>query len=158
MTKPQPNPVCSVCNYCILGITPKDDKGFITCPECGSNLRPLHANARFTPAKLHKSLARNLLLYNCIPPILYFVILLIVDPFGGSSSNAAIGISILFLLYGLTALPVLSISTVVAAIEHARPHPRPAKLSLIPIFGLLYTLPAIALYATIGLMFIGAFN
>ncbi len=147
------SPVCSVCNYNLAGIIPTDKEQLLICPECGQSLRPKHSKYIFTKKRLHKLLFRNLVLSLCAAPVLCLAMLGLADLFGFASELFKFTSILLTLVFTTTTLPVVFITTLVSAIEHARPHPRPIPLRLIPVLAMLYLIPIAILYMSVILLY-----
>jgi len=139
--------VCSVCNYDMRGIERCED-GRITCPECGIVLKPKDPDSILTIKKIHvyflfrlafptATPAVGLLLISWIPNISLFL--------------GLIHTPLMFLL-----CTILWIVVSTKLVNEASTYPRPMPRWAIPLLGLLYIIPAVALtyiYWKIGFYF-----
>jgi hypothetical protein len=130
------NPVCSICNYDLTGIKPNDDHR-LTCPECGTLLKPAPPDSIFTKKAMHRRFRNSLLLPTTLPTL----IVLPLSTIPGIISEILVGLLSLYLFFGI---PVFFFSTLDIAFQRSKPHPRPVPRWTIPLLTILYTLPGIA--------------
>ena len=130
------NPVCSICNYDLTGIEPDEDRR-LTCPECGTLLRPAPPNSIFTKKAMHRGFRNRLLLPTTLPT----VIVLPLSTIPGILSDLLIVILSVYLFFGI---PVSFFSSLNITYTKSKPHPRPVPRWAIPLLTILYTLPGIA--------------
>jgi len=130
------HPVCSICNYDLTGIEPSQDHR-LTCPECGTLLKPAPPNSIFTKKAMHRRFRNHLLLPTTLPTL----IVLPLSTIPGIISEILVGLLSLYLFFGI---PVFFVSTLDIAYQRSKPHPRPAPRWAIPLLTILYTLPGVA--------------
>lgn len=134
------NAVCSICGYNIAGVVSHEDQS-VTCPECGTLLKPAPPETLFTKAKLNK-LYRKQLIY---PGVIAGILVLICMPIPAIGMLAFIA----YLLIAPITQLVLYINVVSTGIRKAKPYPRPCPRWLIPLIAALACLPGTAIYIAI---------
>ena len=137
-----------MCNYSLVGINPDGDYQ-VTCPECGSTLRPRDPDEVFVASNVHRYFFKKLTLPTAAPA------------FGLLIFSWIPNLGLIFALLHTPAMFIwcttfwIIVST--KLIKKSSLHPRPMPLRIIPLLGLLYLFPAIALtylYWLIGSYFI----
>ncbi len=129
--------VCAACNYDLQGVIP-NEQGQTLCPECGTPGSPSSINLIFTKKMFH----RHFLLYFTIPTTLstFCVLVLSFLPYPIGSV-----ITVFYLLFALLFIPIIYTSVSAAVFTKSLEHPRPTYPLLVPLWGLLYSLPVVGL-------------
>lgn len=132
------NPTCPICNYDLRGIDPSEDHR-ITCPECGTLLKPASPNTVFTKKKFHLLFLYILVIPTLITSFAGFVGVFL--PF-----EIGMFVLVFHLLLNPLILLTLLIAASIATFTNSKRYPRPYPRWSIPLWGLLYCLPGSAMF------------
>jgi len=133
------NAVCSICGYNIAGVVSNEDHS-VTCPECGTSLKPAPPEELFTKSKLNKLYIHQLIL----PSVIAGILTLICMPIPGLGKPVFIA----YLLITPIIQIVLYFNVFITGLNKSKPHPRPCPRWHIPFIALLACLPGLAIYIT----------
>jgi uncharacterized membrane protein YozB (DUF420 family) len=133
-----PKPTCPICNYSLEGIEP-DEHRRLTCPECGTPLKPASPNTIFTKQKFHL-----VFLYIFVIP----TIITNTTPIVGAFLPMEIGVFVI--IFHVMVNPLILISLAIAAsisaFVRSKRYPRPYPRWTVLLWVLLYSLPGSAMY------------
>tara|TARA_A100000171_G_C2107414_1_gene133077 strand:- start:303 stop:779 length:477 start_codon:yes stop_codon:yes gene_type:complete len=130
------NAVCMHCGYDISGLQP-NERGLVTCPECGMQLRYNRSVEALTAKYMHSRFAARLLLPTCLVP--FTTMLCACVP----------GINILVMMgmfvVALALSCILWMNTTPDLVRQAEIHPRTIPQWRVVLWSILYLLPQIGI-------------